>query len=128
LPIAGVPFDAKRSVIPNRAGRVLGPDGAPIPGLYTTGWIKRGPTGLIGTNKACAKETTDLAIADLANLAAPELTPGVLDELLAERGVKALDYDAWRVIDALELERGKAKGKIRDKLPSVAEMLAALER
>jgi ferredoxin--NADP+ reductase len=128
LPVAGVPFDAKRGVIPNQGGRVLDPSGAPIPGLYATGWIKRGPTGLIGTNKACAKDTIELATADLAGLPEPELTPAALDALLAARGVHALDYDAWRVLDAVELERGKAKGKIRDKLPSVAEMLGVLER
>jgi ferredoxin/flavodoxin---NADP+ reductase len=124
LPVAGVPFDAKRGVVPNRLGRVLGPDGAPVPGLYVTGWIKRGPTGLIGTNKACAKETTDAALADLPNLAAPSLEPSVLDARLAERGARVVDYDAWRRVDAVELERGKALGKVREKLANVDEMLA----
>ncbi|HEY3497754.1 MAG TPA: FAD-dependent oxidoreductase [Polyangiaceae bacterium] len=126
LPLADVPFDEKRSVIPNEAGRVLA-QGSPVPGLYATGWIKRGPTGLIGTNKACAKETSDAALADLDRLPAPELEPAALDALLAERGVNVVGYDAWRALDALEAERGKAKGKVRDKLASVSEMLAALK-
>lgn len=124
LPVAGVPFDAKRGVVPNQTGRVLGPDGAPLPGLYVTGWIKRGPTGLIGTNKACAKETTDAALADLASLPAPSLEPSALDARLTERGARVVDYDAWRKVDAVELERGKSLGKVREKLANVEDMLA----
>lgn len=127
LGVAGLPFDEKRGVIPNRCGRVLGPDEAPVPGLYATGWIKRGPTGLIGTNKACAKETTDAVLADLETLPAPELEPAVLDALLAERSAHVVSYDAWRLLDALEVERGQAKGKVREKLASVAEMLGAIK-
>jgi ferredoxin--NADP+ reductase len=130
LPIPGVPFDERRGVVPTRKGdgRVLGLDGAPLSGLYATGWIKRGPTGLIGTNKACAKETTDAALAELEALPAPELDQAALDELLVQRGVKVVDYEAWRSLDAFEIERGKAKGKIRDKLSTVAEMLEVLAR
>jgi ferredoxin/flavodoxin---NADP+ reductase len=126
LPLPGVPFDEKRAVIPNDGGRVLGTDGTPLAGLYVTGWIKRGPTGLIGTNKACAKDTIDIALADLASLPAAPLESAALDALLVERGVKVVGYDAWHEIDALETERGKAKGKVRDKLASVAEMLGVL--
>jgi ferredoxin--NADP+ reductase len=126
LALPGVPFDTKRGVIPNQGGRVLGTDGAPLAGLYVTGWIKRGPSGLIGTNKACAKETTDAALADLENQPVPELEPRELDALLVARGARVVGYDAWRSIDAVESERGKGKGKIRDKLASVAEMLGVL--
>ena len=126
LPLPGTPFDAKRAVVPNEAGRVLGADGAPAPGLYVTGWIKRGPSGLIGTNKACAKETTDLLLADLQSLPEPTLTPEAVDVLLAERGVKVVGYDAWRTIDAAELTRGATKGKVRDKFTTVSEMLGVL--
>jgi ferredoxin/flavodoxin---NADP+ reductase len=124
LSLQGVPFDAKRAVVPNQLGRVLGADGAPLPGLYVTGWIKRGPTGLIGTNKACAKETTDAVLADLANLPAPSVEPSTLDARLLERGARVVDYDAWRRVDAVELERGKALGKVREKFSDVDEMLA----
>jgi ferredoxin--NADP+ reductase len=111
-------------VIPNEAGRVLGEDKKPALGLYVTGWIKRGPSGLIGTNKACAKETTDLAIADLGALPTPTGDPNTLVARVAER----VDFEGWRAIDALELERGKTRGKVRDKLTSVAGMLDASKK
>ncbi len=126
LPLPGTPFDAKRGVVPNVAGRVLGPDGAVAAGLYVSGWIKRGPSGLIGTNKACAKETTDHALADLADLPEPGGTPEALDALLAERDVKVIDHDAWHAIDAAETAHGAAKGKVRDKFTTVADMLGVV--
>jgi len=126
LPLPGTPFDAKRAVVPNAAGRVLGADGAPAPGLYVTGWIKRGPSGLIGTNKACAKETTDNALADLERLPEPTLAPEALDALLLERGVQIVGYDAWHAIDAAETARGATKGKVRDKFTTVSEMLGVV--
>jgi ferredoxin/flavodoxin---NADP+ reductase len=123
LPLPGTPFDAKRGVVPNEAGRVLGADGTPLAGLYVTGWIKRGPSGLIGTNKACAKETTEHALADLATLPEPSVAPAALDALLAERGVKVIDHDAWHAIDAAETANGATKGKVREKFTTVADML-----
>jgi ferredoxin/flavodoxin---NADP+ reductase len=125
LPLPGTPFDPKRAVVPNERGRVVGPDGTRMPGLYVTGWIRRGPTGLIGTNKACAKETTDHALADLEALPVPTLDPAELDRLLAERGVEVVGYDGWLAIDAAEKARGTASGKVRDKLASVEAMLSA---
>jgi ferredoxin--NADP+ reductase len=124
LPVPGVPFDAKRGVIPNETGRVLGEDKRPLAGLYVTGWIKRGPSGLIGTNKACAKETTDLAIADLPTLPVPSGDPNALVAMVSE----AVDFDGWRAIDTVELERGKARGKVRDKITSIAGMLEAAKK
>jgi ferredoxin/flavodoxin---NADP+ reductase len=125
LALPGTPFDAKRAVVPNQLGRVLAADGTAMPGLYVTGWIKRGPTGLIGTNKACAKETTDEILTDLERLPVPTLEPSDLDRMLAERGVRSVDYDAWHAVEAAETARGVAKGKIRDKFASVAELLGA---
>jgi ferredoxin--NADP+ reductase len=124
LPIPGVPFDAKRGVIPNECGRVLGEDKRPLPGLYATGWIKRGPSGLIGTNKACAKETTELALADLAALPVPTGDP----DALVAKVEGAVDFAGWRAIDALELEQGKSRGKVRHKLTSIAHMLEAARK
>jgi ferredoxin--NADP+ reductase len=120
LALPGVPFDAKRGVVPNECGRVLGEDKKPLAGLYATGWIKRGPSGLIGTNKACAKETVDLAVADLPTLPVPTGDPNAL----VAKVVDAVDFDGWRAIDAHELEQGKARGKARHKLTTVAHMLA----
>jgi ferredoxin--NADP+ reductase len=124
LALPGVPFDAKRGVVPNECGRVLGEDKQPLPGLYATGWIKRGPSGLIGTNKACAKETTDLAIADLPDLPVPTGDPDALVAKVEGR----VDFDGWRAIDAHELEQGKTRGKVRHKLTSVAHLLEAARR
>jgi ferredoxin--NADP+ reductase len=124
-PIPGVPFDAKRGVIPNQGGRVLAEGGRPTPGLYVTGWIKRGPSGLIGTNKACAKETADAALADLASIAPRTVTASDIDRRLEEKGVRVVDYAAWRLVDQVELDRGKSLGKVRDKISTVEEMLAA---
>lgn len=124
--IVGVAFDEKRGLVPNQAGRVLREDGSPDPGLYVSGWIKRGPTGLIGTNKACAKETTDHLLEDLASLPKPGLELDAVDAVLADSKVRVVSYDDWRSLDATELERGKLKGKLREKIASVPQMLALL--
>jgi ferredoxin--NADP+ reductase len=124
LPIPGVPFDARKGVIPNEAGRVLGEDKKPLPGLYVTGWIKRGPSGLIGTNKACAKETTDHALADLASLPTPTGDPNALVAKVTD----AVGFDGWRAIDSVELEQGKTRGKVRHKLTTIADMLEAARK
>lgn len=121
--LPGLPFDAKKGVIPNVAGRVLSADGTPLPGWYVTGWIKRGPSGLIGTNKACAKETVDQLLMDRAALETRPLARDI-PALLAERGVKAVSFAEYRNIDAVEKRRGEERGKPRDKLERVADMLA----
>jgi ferredoxin--NADP+ reductase len=124
--IPGVPFDEKKAVVPNDAGRVL-EDGVVLPGLYVAGWIKRGPSGVIGTNKPCAVETAQALVADVPALA-PSETPDTdaLVELLSGRGVRVVSFADWQKIDAVEVERGKAKGKPREKIVSVEEMLALL--
>lgn len=123
-PIPGLPFDAKRNVIPSSAGRVTDLSGEPQPGLYTSGWIKRGPSGLIGTNKACSKETVDLLLRDTEALLGRPLALDV-PVLLASRGVRVVTFADYQRIDAVEKARGASRGKVRDKLESVAEMLAA---
>jgi len=122
--IAGMPFEAKRNVIPSSAGRVTDLAGQPQPGLYTAGWIKRGPSGLIGTNKADSKETVDLMLRDLDALRGRVLTHDVAD-LLTARGVRVVGFADYRNIDAVERARGQARGKVRDKLTAVPDMLAA---
>jgi ferredoxin--NADP+ reductase len=124
--IPGVPFDAKRNVIPSSAGRVTSLDGRPLPGLYTSGWIKRGPSGLIGTNKACSKETVELLLRDAALLRSRTLGLDV-PELLRQRGARVIGFADYQKIDAVERARGAERGKVRDKLESVGEMLAAAE-
>lgn len=127
--IPGVPFDAARGVIPNEAGRVVSAPGTPATGEYAVGWIKRGPSGVIGTNKPDAVETADLLLEDAAagRLATPGAGPEGVERLLAGRGVRVVGWADWRRLDQLEQSRGKAAGRPRLKFTRVAEMLAALD-
>ena len=122
----GVPFDERSGTIPNAGGRVLDETGAPIPGLYAAGWIKRGPTGVIGTNKKDAVETVDLLLEDArAGLLPAPAAGSTLDELLAERDVEAVLYAGWESIDARERSLGEPQGRPRVKLCTWDELLAA---
>ncbi len=107
----GVPFDERRNVIPNVDGRVVNSDGRAVPGLYVAGWIKRGPTGIIGTNKKDAGATVSSLLADLAGRA-PGGGDGVA-RLLAERGVAVVGFEGWRAIDAAERALGATRGRDR---------------
>jgi ferredoxin--NADP+ reductase len=127
--LPGVPFDERSGTIPNDGGRVLGDGGAPVAGVYVAGWIKRGPTGVIGTNKKDATETIELVLEDArAGLLPPPAGETTLDELLAERGVDVVLYAGWESIDALERERGEPQGRPRVKLCTWDELLAAAHR
>jgi len=138
LPLPGVPFDDRHSVIPNQRGRVVDPErGEALPREYVVGWAKRGPSGLIGTNKPDSQETVETLLADLA-AAAPAMAaepamaeprgggPAAVAELLERRGVAYVDYEAWQCIDRAELRRGEASGRPRVKLCRADEMLAAV--
>jgi ferredoxin--NADP+ reductase len=100
--------------------------------VYVAGWIKRGPSGVIGTNKGDASATVQKMIEDIRGKSGPAHAdpPGdkKVDRLLRERGIRVVDYGAWKRLDRLELERGAKAGKVRDKFTSVADMLAALDR
>jgi ferredoxin--NADP+ reductase len=123
--LPGVPFDARSGTFPNQAGRITRND-KPDPGLYAVGWIKRGPTGVIGTNKSDAVETVKNLLGDLPRLPLCSRPDSLaVRDLLASRGVQVVDYDAWRRIDAAEIARGEAAGKPREKFVTVAEMLEA---
>jgi ferredoxin--NADP+ reductase len=128
--IDGVPYDAAAGVIPNERGRVTGDGSKPHPGHYVVGWIKRGPTGVIGTNKKDAQETIETLLEDAAAGVLPERDAGAdaLPALLAERGVDFIEYDGWQEIDALEQERGAAAGRPRIKLTAFEELLAAARK
>jgi ferredoxin--NADP+ reductase len=126
VPLPDVPFDPKAGTIPNAGGRVLDASGEPIPGLYAAGWIKRGPTGVIGTNKKDATETVDLLFEDARAGRLPARAGSTsLEQLLAERGVEAVIYAGWEAIDAVERGRGEPHGRPRIKLCSWDELLAA---
>jgi ferredoxin/flavodoxin---NADP+ reductase len=128
VPLPGVPFDERSYILPNERGRVLAPDGEPLPGVYAVGWIKRGPTGILGTNKRDAEETARCLAEDLeaGALPAPE-QPGRegIDALLAERKADLVTVDGWRAIDALELRSGEEQERPRVKLSSREELLTA---
>jgi len=123
--LPGVPFDEKAGTMPNRDGRVLDAEGQPIPGLYCAGWIKRGPTGVIGTNKKDATETVDFLLEDARAGALSEPSAGAIDDLLAERAVEVVAYSGWEAIDALERSRGEEQGRPRVKLCTWDELLSA---
>jgi ferredoxin/flavodoxin---NADP+ reductase len=113
-----VPFDERAYVLPNEQGRVLGADGEPLPGVYAVGWIKRGPTGILGTNKRDAHETVERLVEDLDAL--PQPPQERIDALLPD-GV--VTVDGWHAINAQELERGRLQKRPRIKLASRDELL-----
>ena len=101
VPLDGVPFDERSYVVPNDGGRILGPDGAPVPREYVAGWIKRGPSGVVGTNKSDAAETVRNLLADAAGA---ETTPKrTIEELLESRGLPVVTYADWLKLDAAEI-------------------------
>jgi len=129
VPLPGLPFREDKGLVPNDAGRVIDADGARVPGLYVAGWIKRGPTGVIGTNKTDSQETVACMMADLE--AGATLTPEAPDvdavrELVRARQPDAVTYDDWSVIDAAETAAGEAQNRPRVKFTSVEQMLALL--
>jgi ferredoxin--NADP+ reductase len=116
LPLPGVPFDEGRGLIRNTGGRVCGEDGSPIRGEYVTGWIKRGPSGVIGTNKKDSQDTVDRMLEDAA--AGRLNRPGRddIEELVAERAAYAVAWEGWEAIDAVERAAGEPSGRPRVKL------------
>ena len=130
VPIPGVPFDERKGTLANDGGRIVDSEsGEVIPGQYVVGWAKRGPQGLIGSNVADAKETVERLLRDLA---ADRIPPTELDsrhaivDLLSERGVDSVSFADWQRLDDLEIEAGEKRGKIREKLTRVDEMIEAL--
>ena len=112
--------------MPNVAGRVLDGRGALLAGVYCAGWIKRGPTGVIGTNKKDGTETADHLLEDARSGRLPGASAdGSIDDLLAERGVDVVSYAGWEAIDSVEKARGEAQGRPRVKLSSWGELLDA---
>ena len=129
VPLPDVPFDERYFVLPNERGRVLTAEGEPLPGVYAVGWIKRGPTGILGTNKRDAEETVRCLVEDLRTGAlAPPASPDPIDALLAERKPDVVTVEGWRAIDAAELESGHSQERPRVKLASRDELLAAARR
>ncbi|PYN20376.1 MAG: NADP oxidoreductase [Candidatus Rokuibacteriota bacterium] len=132
VPVPGVPFNDDWGVILNAKGRVLDPQTKhPLVGQYTAGWIKRGPTGVIGTNKPDAAETVAGMIEDLArdiHLRPADPSPAAVERLIRERQPQYLSYQDWLRLDEIETRRGRETGKPRVKFTRVKDMLAALGR
>lgn len=125
VPVPDIPFDEKAGVLPNSGGRVLnGTDGEPFPGTYTAGWIKRGPSGYIGTNKSCAQETVNALVDDFnaGILPAPTKKVSALKHLVRERQPALVDRDGWHAIDRVELRRGAEQKRARAKIVDRSEM------
>ncbi len=132
VPLKGVPFDDYTYTIANVAGRVTNAvDGEPVGGEYVVGWAKRGPSGVIGTNKPDAVATVAAMLEDL-----PTLTPiadanrdlNRVEQLLRERGIDYVTYDDWKVLDTYEITCGSEQGRPRVKVTSVPEMLAVIKQ
>ncbi|MGW0176959.1 4Fe-4S binding protein [Rhodococcus sp. NPDC003322] len=127
VPVPDMPFDEARGTISNVGGRVteVGTD-VPVAGTYTAGWIKRGPSGVIGTNRQCSHDTVALILEDLAadRLNPPKGDRDALVALLADRQPDEVDWAGWKLIDARERELGKAAGRPRVKLLDVGEMVS----
>jgi ferredoxin--NADP+ reductase len=130
--LADLPFDEQRATLPHEGGRVLDAEDKHVSGVYCAGWIKRGPTGVIGTNKKDATETIELLLEDAraGRLARGEAaaTAETVEQLLASRGVEYVSYAGWEAIDAEERARGEPQGRPRIKFSTWAELQAAARR
>ena len=129
IPLDNVPYDKRRGVIPNRDGRVTNPEtDLPVPGEYVVGWAKRGPSGVIGTNKPDALETVRAMLEDIpTTVPAPVPDPAAITVLLQERGRRFVTIGEWRVLDRMEIEAGAATGRPRVKFTQIREMLDVLD-
>jgi len=127
-----VPFHESWGVILNENGRILDPETKqPVTGLYAAGWIKRGPTGVIGTNKPDAAQTVTCMMEDLAAdriLAPAEPDADAAERLIRERRPRCVSYQDWLKLNQIEVSRGRAAGRPRIKFTHVEDMLAALGR
>jgi ferredoxin/flavodoxin---NADP+ reductase len=127
VPLPGVPFDERSGTLPNDAGRVRGVEGEISLGVYCTGWIKRGPSGVIGTNKKDATETAELLLEDARSgrLRRVDVDAPALEVVLGDRAREVVMYSGWEAIDARERAQGEPHGRPRVKLCSWDELLAA---
>ena len=124
VPLPGLPFDTHRATIRNVGGRVVDDEGAVVAGVYCAGWIKRGPSGVIGTNKKDATETVELLLEDVGAGLLGGSAEGAIEEILRSRGVDFIEYDGWEAIDSHERERGAEQGRPRVKHATWDALLA----
>ncbi|WP_194816054.1 FAD-dependent oxidoreductase [Nocardia sp. XZ_19_385] len=126
-PVADLPFDEGRAVVPNEHGRVIGEDGAPVPGVYVSGWIKRGPRGVIGSNRTDSEETVEQLVSDFTSgkLNKPQADRAALKALVAERQPDLVDREGWKSIDQAEKTAGKSARRPRVKFTTREDLLKA---
>ncbi len=124
--IPGVPFDEKKGIFPNEFGRIMDHKKV-LPGLYASGWIKRGPTGIIGTNKPDSEETVQSLLADVIHLnpCASPARQSIID-FLKRKEIRFINYPEWQKINTAEIARGQSLGKPREKFTNIADMLKAV--
>ncbi len=130
IALRDVPFDISAGVIPNSSGRVLDkPGGETVEGLYTAGWIKRGATGVIGTNKTDSAETADSMIEDFANgvFIKSEFAENPIETLLEKKNLNYVSYNKWSLLDKHETEQGRKTGRPRVKYTSIEDIIKAME-
>ncbi|WP_243076341.1 FAD-dependent oxidoreductase [Microbacterium sp. SS28] len=121
-PLDGLPFDKRTGTVPSRDSRVVDGDDV-VAGVYVAGWIKRGPNGVVGTNRKCALETVTSVLEDITAGESRASSAEAIDAVLAERGVDVVDWNAWRAIEAAEIAAGAASGRERVKLHVREDML-----
>ncbi len=125
--VTGVPYDEKRGIFPNIDGRITR-NGKCLPGYYAVGWIKRGPVGLIGTNKADSTAVVKRIIEDADTLRSRNVDDAPMTDLLSRRGIPFITFNDWKKIDEAEIERGRSGNKPREKFTTAADILACLGR
>ncbi|MCW2748782.1 MAG: pyridine nucleotide-disulfide oxidoreductase [Nocardioidaceae bacterium] len=122
--LSGIPFDGTAGVVPNDGGRVIDIDGTPMLGAYVTGWIKRGPVGLIGHTKSDAAQTIEMLISDVDSLKAPENPErDAVTRYLDSRGIQFTTWEGWEKLDAYEMSLGEAEGRERIKVVDRGDMV-----
>lgn len=122
--VDGVPFNSEKNVINNDGGHVIDEEGAIVPGLYTTGWVNRGPVGLIGNTKSDASETIGMLLDDAAAGTLPSPTAGDITEAFADKGIDYLTWQDWQRLDAAERALGESEGRERKKYVEWEDMVA----
>lgn len=125
-PLPDLPFDARRGILPNHEGQVVDAEGGIVPGVYATGWIKRGPVGLIGHTKSDAMETVHHVLTDAGLWWSPQApAESAVTDLLDARGVRYTTVEGWHALDQHEIALGEPAGRARIKVVPRDEMLAA---
>ncbi len=128
--LPGIPYDEKKGTIPNLEGRVIDPQFKQIPGIYVVGWAKRGPSGVIGTNKPDSIDTVHKVLEDWRDGKVPfrESDLSTIPKWLESKGIQYITFEDWKKLDAIEITNGKADGKTRKKFTNIPSMLEALNK